>query len=593
MIITFKRQLVMCLAVRLVFLREGILTLVLFSFSFFAFAQEADIERFTPKVVPQEEGEIIRVFPDKMDLQLDEQILVDRLNALILFDDVAEFDRSTQVRASGIELEKLDTEDKAALEKLLHTFLSKPITLKLLDEINQSIVEFYRLNDRPIVDVFAPEGQDITDGVVKIVVIFGRRGEVSVEGSDHFSPESILDQIRIGAGDVLSESALRAELDWFNQNPFRKVNLIMQRGQEFGTTDLVFDVTGRRPYRFYGGLEDSGTGLTGKERWFSGFNWGNVFGLNHQLNYQFTSAFDIDVLNAHSFSYIAPLPWRHTLDIFGAYVESAPDITSTGFTIEGQSWQLGARYRIPMKNFHSLRHDIQLGYDFKRSNNNLEFGSVSVFSSFTTVSQFVLGYKANLADKLGTTQAGLKLFISPGDMFSDNTDVKFTASRADASSDYMMLRFNVERLTRLPVNFSWYTEFSLQASNENLLGSEQLGIGGYQSVRGYDDYQVVADEGIVFRNEIRSPEYSILKIFGLDQFPDQFQALVFTDYGIVSNRHPLQGEESVSLLSAGVGFRYSVFPYLTARFDYGWQLKEITRGNDRDNRVHLGLVLAY
>lgn len=562
-------------------------------FSALCHAQEADVQRYTPDVPTAEPGELIQLFPDETAVEPSSVVLVEQLQALILFDDVDELKSKKKVTVSGVDLSEMALRDLTELGNSLEHYIGKPITLALLEEINQIIVQYFREHDRPIVDVFAPEGQEISDGVVRIIVLFGKRGDVLVEGATEKTQRLIKRQVKIAAGDVLQESKLRTELDWFNQNPFRNVNLIMQRGDEFGETDLVFEVNERRPYRIYGGLEDSGTGLTEKQRWFSGINWGDAFGLGHQLNYQFTSAFDIDVLNAHSLSYLLPLPWRHNLEFFAAYVDTEPDLSAPGFSLEGESWQLGFRYRIPLNYFYDIRHDVELGYDFKRSNNNLEFGAVSVFDTFTTVSQFVVGYNAERADSLGATRGGLKLFISPGDMWSDNDDLAFSQARARSSSDYMTLRLNLDRITQLPKNLSWYSQFSLQLTNENLIGSEQLGLGGYQSVRGYDDYQVVGDKGFVWRNELRSPEVSLAKYFGEQNITDQFQALVFIDYGIASIQKPLPGEETISLLSAGFGFRYNIFPYLTARLDYGWQLKEIVSGNDQDNRVHLGLVLSY
>ena len=574
------------------YLLQSLFFSLLFFFTHIS-AQEADIERFVPREIPQKPGELLKAFPDESDLPADNTVLVEALTGLTVYDDIESFRNDNSVHGSGINLENLDFRQKDKINDLLSTYLGKPLSIDLLNQINQSLVEYFREHDRPVVDAFAPEGQDITEGIVKLVVLFGKRGEVLFEGDEEFSYDLLLSQIAIERDEILKASTLKAELDWLNQNPFRNVNLILQRGQEFGQTDLVFDVNTRRPYRFYGGLEDSGSGLTGKERWYSGFNWGNAFGLDHQLNYQFTSAFDLDVLNAHTASYIIPFNWRHTLQLFAAYVESSPDETPTGFLLEGKNWQLGGRYTIPLKSIDDYKHQVMLGYDFKRSNNNLEFGSLSVFDTYTTISQFILAYNMSLADAYGTNSGEVKLFISPGDMFSDNEDSKFIASRADASADYLMLRLNLFRDTHLPKAFNLHTEFNVQLSNENLLGSEQLGIGGYQTVRGYDDYAVVGDEGIVFKNEIHTPGFSLLKYLSVTDLLDQFYGLVFVDYGIVTNRQPLQGEESISLFSAGLGFRYTVSPYLSARFDYGWQLNEIRRYDDRDSRVHFGMTLAY
>ena len=426
--------------------------------------------------------------------------------------------------------------------------------MALLDNINALIVKFARSNDRPVIDSFAPEGQDISNGVIQFAVVAGRRGQVRVEGAQGNVADRIVLQTSIAEGEVIAERSLRADLEWFNQNPFRQVNLILERGDEFGATDIVYNVVGRRPYRVYGGLEDSGTRLSGKNRWLSGVNWGNALGLDHQFSYQFTSSFDTDIVNAHSFSYLAPVHWRHTVEVYGAHVDSSPGLTAGGFNLEGNSWQLGMRYKVPLGHKFQAQHALEFGYDYKCSNNDLEFGTLRISNTTTVVSHFLVAYNVSRPDRFGNTAANLKLFISPGDMFSDNVDRNFAASRFGSSADYMYTRFELARHTQLPAAMSWVTDLTFQYANDNLLGSEQMGIGGYRTVRGYDDYEVPADVGLYLRNEIRSGGYSVLERIANRAWFDRFQALVFMDYGIAKSKERLPGEPVTKLWSAGVGF---------------------------------------
>ena len=369
--------------------------------------------------------------------------------------------------------------------------------------------------------------------------------------------------------------------------------MLLERGDNFGETDIILNVDERFPLRLYGGMEDSGTLLTGENRWLTGFNWGNAFGLDHQMSYQFTSAFNADELNAHSFSYIAPLSWRHTASLFGAYVESDPGEDPAGLDLGGESWQLGGSYNLPLKQFNDIKHEATLGYVFKRSNNNLRFGGLDVFNTFTDISQFLVGYGASLTDRWGATSLRAGMNISPGGMTSKNDDESFNASRASATADYVYGRINLGRVTRLPKDFTWLIDAQLQVSSNNLLGSEQLGLGGYLTIRGYDEYQIVGDEGIIVRTELRTPSLSLLRHFDIDDLRDELQLLAFFDYGIVGVVDPLPGEHSTELASAGVGFRYAINPYFTVRFDYGWQLEEATQNNDRDSQTHIGVIIGY
>ena len=477
-------------------------------------AGSPDIERIAPKDVPSSgSGELIQDDLPEVAAKSDrDTVLVDALKGIVFIDDVSKLDPAGRGNASGIIIDgELDLYDATVFQQHFDKFLNQAISLNLLDRITHEVIRYYRQHDRPIVDALVPEGQDITDGVIQIAVILGKRGEVRVEGAEYFSADKLAGNVRLKVSETITQRELEEDIAWMNNNPFRTVDVLFERGKEFSETDIVLDVEDRFPLRVYGGVEDTGTELTGKRRWLTGFNWGNAFGLDHQLNYQFTSSLDLDVLNAHSFNYKAPLPWRHTASLFGAYVKSDPDPTTAGFNLDGENYQLGFRYSIPLTKFNNLNHELTLGYDFKRSNNNLDFGGLSVFSTFTNVSQFSFAYNGSVKDKWGATSFGSTVNVSPGDMMGDNRDIEFAASRALASADYIYSRFNFNRVTRLPKEFSWVAEIQFQVSNKNLLGSEQFGVGGYQTVRGYDAYAAVGDEGILIKNEIRSPAMTLLK----------------------------------------------------------------------------------
>lgn len=133
-----------------------------------------------------------------------------------------------------------------------------------------------------------------------------------------------------------------------------------------------------------------------------------------------------------------------------------------------------------------------------------------------------------------------------------------------------------------------------QLSNGGLLSSEQLGLGGGTSVRGYEERASNGDQGFIAVNELRSPEYGLMRHLTGRDAGDRLQFLAFWDYGIANNRHPGFGEAKTAHLSGvGVGLRYSLPPYVSLRFDYGWGLITPAGKSDRSQRPHLGLTVSY
>src|SRR5690606_33392732 len=113
-------------------------------------------------------------------------------------------------------------------------------------------------------------------------------------------------------------------------------------------TDVILRARERRPWRVYAGADDTGNELTGNIRLFAGVNAGNVWGRGHQANYQFTASDDLERLRAHSGSYVVPLPWRHTLTLFGSHATSRPELSDPLFDLDGVAWQVSGRYRLPL-----------------------------------------------------------------------------------------------------------------------------------------------------------------------------------------------------------------------------------------------------
>ncbi|MDQ3623103.1 MAG: hypothetical protein M3463_11520 [Verrucomicrobiota bacterium] len=580
--------------------------------------QAQDFERIAPKPAPLPPGSATGRAPSApvepaRGGATSDAVLVGRLRSVVLVPNKNEVRTSRAKGAEGVHLQGLNAPAPEKLRKAIASrYLGKPLSLASVNELTRDIIRHYRAQDRPVIDVIVPE-QEVTGGVLQLIVIESRLGEVRAEGNRWFESSLLESGIRAAPGEVIRGSDIVTDLDWINQNAFRQVDAIYTPGREFGTTDLVLQTRDRSPVRVYAGFENTGTETTDENRWLAGFNWGNAFGLDHQLSYQFTTSDDFETLRAHSLSYVAPLPWRHTLTLFGAYAESDVDLQFGGvdFNTGGESFQASARYSVPLPAFGLVTHRVFAGFDFKRTNNDLEFGGTQVFDSHTDIFQWLLGYEISARDGWGWTSLGATTFYSPGDLGGDNEDDAFEQSRAFASADYVYGRLVLQRVNRLPGDLSLALRAVGQWSDGNLLASEQLGVGGYDSVRGYEEREARGDSGYLLSAELRSPPLSLLGRRGATSqsvdgkngktlapaartMEDQLQFLAFWDYGVARLHDPLPAEDQqVNFSSAGVGLRYTFNPYMSVRFDYGWPLVDTAFRDSFHGRGHLGVVVSY
>ena len=569
-----------------------------------AYAQPQSSQSFQPLAPKQPEktteGKVVNEAESKpLSGHADNEVLVSHLKGIFLLSN------PKKVRHEGVTSPRTVEPGDVALAKspdfdaAVQPYIGQPVTMKSLAELTRSIVAFFRDHDRPVVNVFVPE-QSITSGFVQIVVVISRVEKVDATGARYFSNQMLRSEVQLRPEEPISGSQLRSDLAWINRNPFLQSDILMAPGNAPGTTDLLLRTQDRFPLRVYTGFEDSGNQFTGDDRVLTGFNYGNLFGIGQQLSYQFTTGLDTNKFTAHSGTYVIPLPWRHQLTFFGSYSNSfanlGPDLSSGGV-----NWQVSGRYEVPLPGSDHFTESVTAGFDFKRSNTDLIFGVATVSNVFTDVDQFVLGYQASYQDDYGSTSASATGFWSPGGLSNNNDDTDYMATRAEARSDYTYGIFSLNRVTRLPFDFTWTLRGLFQESDANLLPSEQLGLGGYATVRGYDERTANGDNGFLVSTELATPPVSIAEFLGIKKVKDQLQFLGFVDYGGTSLHQitPADINPNSNLLGVGPGLRYVINPYVSIRFDYGFQMTDTTdyinTGFDshHHSRGHLGVLISY
>lgn len=484
----------------------------------------------------------------------------------------------------------------AVLSTTLEPFLGKPLSMALLAELAKVVIEAWREEDFPIVDVYYPE-QNITAGRVQVVVREALLGEVRINDVIHTIPDYLERNVRLFPGDRIDRRLLEGDLDWLNRNPIRQVNLIYERGEADGTSDIVLDTLEEKPISLYVGFANTGVPLTGENEWSAGFNWLNPFGREQTLGYQFGADLDFDHLESHTALYRAYLPWRHEFRFLGAAVVS--DVPANGANLvglEGENLQATFDYVIPLprlREFRALRHELLFGLDTKSTNTDLIFGGLNAIASTAEIFQFRVAYEAAWRDKLGSNHFTLASIWSPGGVLDDNRDASFDALRAGATADYCYALAEIERSFNLPSSFELVLRGRGQITDDRLLSTEQLLAGGYLTVRGFDENLVRGDSGGLISAEIRTPSVPLLPTSL--ELRDEWRAFVFFDAAALDVSDPLPGEASPSLSSAGIGFTAQINESAFLRAAYGWvvDVHGIDERGMSDGRLHFGATVVY
>nr|WP_294917076.1 ShlB/FhaC/HecB family hemolysin secretion/activation protein [uncultured Neokomagataea sp.] len=477
----------------------------------------------------------------------------------------------------GVMVQDLPLLHEGSFQQKVQPFLGKPVSISKLNAIAKSVNDFYAGHGRPFVYVSIPP-QNISTGIVQMVVTEYRLGEIKVSGNQWFSSSLLTEESGLHPGELLDFPRIQSGLDRLNANAFRTVNTLFVPGAALGTTDLILKTQDRMPLHVYGSYDNAGVPSLGASEWALGGSWGNVAGLDQTLSYQFTHSVS-DLYSGHAVSWTAPLPWHDCVQIFGSYSYEHPQYGAYGsyFTQAGHSGQASIRYihNLPMLNwgkYLKITHDLQVGYDFKTTNNSLEFGGVHVFGSTADVNQFPIIYDAVIRDNYGQTSFSNTLVLSPGGLTGGNHRENFQTLVPGASTRYIYNMFSLARNTQLPVGFSWLFQAQGQVASSNLMYSNQLALGGLYAARGYATDTALGSQGVSLTNEVRFPVFSIWGGAG-DGLQDQERVGVFYDYGHTSQRHNIPQSVNVfDLSSVGLDLNSTVGHYMSLTFNVGWRL---------------------
>ena len=492
----------------------------------------------------------------------------------------------------------------------LQQFIGKPFSSVSMQKLNTLIGAWYSSKNHPFVDVSFPE-QDASGGTVQAVVTEFRLGRVRVQGNDWFGGWLARSQISLSRGDRIDTSLLNDDLTWLNQNTYRQIKIVAEKSEIEGATDLVLQETDRFPFHIFAGYNNGGVPAIGRDQWTVGLEWANAFFLGQDLSYQFSSSDDFwlypenipvaehqATFQGHQVSWTIPLPWRDRLVFFANYDELEPKLGKF-FNQLGVSWQASGRYVWELPSLDNFTEEAQIGYDFKRSNNNLAFGGFTVSKSSTEIDQFPVTYNAAIQDSWGRTILFDEVVYSPGNLTGGNTDKAFQPSQTQsgvpfAHANYLYGDFDITRVTRLPFDATSILKAQVQLANSNLLLSEQLGAGGVESVRGYDERTASGTEGLLLSSEFRTPPVGVIDpIFGAST-GDQLQGDVFWDFGHLREHKGSAGTpNSETLQSVGGGFHYTLDRFVDLRFEYGWQLRKPPGAKTLGGEPYLSMVIGY
>lgn len=477
----------------------------------------------------------------------------------------------------------------------------------------EALEHAYRSAGYSSVQVQVPE-QELTQGIVRLVVRESVIGRVTVQGHRRFSTQNVRAALpALQEGVAPNARRLSENIQLANDSPAKQVAVTLAAGDAPNTIDAHVAVSEEPPQKIILTADNTGTQATGRTRLGVAYQHANLFDRDHVLTMAYTFAPDAPdgvKVGVASLAYHLPIyALGDSIDVvYGKSDVNTPSVQATGFGLTGKGDVIALRYNHHFARQGEFSNKLSLGLDYKYFNTRCSINGqpqaidppTPALASCTpyTTRPLSLTYAGQWqgAGAVADYQLGLVYNLPLGSsyLFRGGFDRYSTIAGRPVSDDFTLARVSASYMTALPANWLGRVALAGQYGNNGLVSGEQFGLAGASAVRGFGERAVTADIGHLLNLELHTPD--VAPLIGL---PGSLRGVVFHDLARGQN----QGVDAptpatarrLGIASAGLGLRYALSKEVSVRAD----LAEVTHAGPTgtaaqgDRAGHVNLSLSF
>lgn len=445
------------------------------------------------------------------------------------------------------------------------------------------------------VRVMLPE-QEVDNGHIQLKIIEATLGTVELESSKYFSKKNIRDSLpALREGEIPNMDKLSASLRVANENASKQTSLVFRPATQDNQIDALLRVVDENPLKLGISFDNTGTSSTGDYRLGLLAQHANLFDLDHIISAQVITSpgheSDVKILGL---GYKIPLyGLGDSIDLAYGYsnVDSGSvSVAGSTLGISGSGHIASAKYNIYLPAIQNWEQKIALGLDYRAYSNKVQAADApESLVPDITVRPVSLTYSGQV-QREGfdfSTYLNFAQNVAGG---KNGSSEDFTASRSEATASYNLIRYGLNFGYTLPA--SWFLRATVagQFTNDALVSGEQFGVGGHDTVRGFQEREIAKDKGVRGSVELYTP--NIAAAMGLNDA--RAQALIFYDAAQVKQNHALADEQiSENIASTGLGVRIAYTRNISLKFDYGVVTQAGGAKKVGDSRLHGSLLWFF
>ena len=493
-----------------------------------------------------------------------------------------------------IQIEGNTVLPRMVVEKIIYPFMGEHKTIDDLETARKMLEQQYKDSGFVTVFVDIPE-QDVKEGVVRLSVTEGKVGRLRIKDSRYYSLGRIREAVpSLAEGSVPNFPVVQKEMASLNRSASLRVSPVLRAGTTPGTVDVDLNVKDQSPLYASVELNDRFSPNTSRFRLIGTLRYDNLWQRRHSLNMQYqTSPENLDQVQVFSGTYLMDLGSSGiNLAVYGVHADSNVAVLGD-VNVIGKGDIVGTRLVFPLNGLDNYYHSLTLGFDYKNFNQAVQVGTGKLL---TPIRYFPMSlhYSGTRQDAGGATQFGLGVNFSTRalserkiECLPEDFEDQFECKRHGAQADFIYLRSDLQRQQTLPRDFILSGKLSVQIANQPLVNNEQFSAGGFETVRGYPESQLLGDNGFQGSVGLQTPR--------LPGDLVDWRLLAFVDGAYTRNYMRLSTDLSYSILSTGVGIRIRAPKGFSGALDFAWPLRDFRNATTNiqtgDMRMHFKLLL--
>lgn len=455
---------------------------------------------------------------------------------------------------------------------------NQEVTFNDLLQLRADITQLYVSNGYITSGAFLPNNQVLGDGVVQIQVVEGSLEAIEINGLRRLQPGYVQSRVQLAIHPPLNQQRLEDSIRLLQLDPLlATVNAELSAGNRSGQNILILDLEEAPAFFATVSVDNYRPPSIGTLQGVTRLTHRNLTGLGDRISagYSITEGLDL-----YDIDYTFPIsPHGSTVGL--SFNNSNSQIVQDVFEdldIRSESESFSFEVQHPIS--RSPQHELALGLalDLRRSRSFLadrpfsfSVGPEAGRSNVTAI-RFSQDWVQRYPQRVLAARSQFSLGINAFDATINDTGV---------DGEFFAWLGQVQWVEQMSPKVLLVSRLNAQLTPDALLPLERFSVGGSGTVRGYEENQIVADNGVTA---------SVEALISLTETPNELLLTPFVEVGTAWNNSRDAASDPSTLASVGLGVRWLIDPSLQLRVDYGIPL--ISADDRSDSLQSNGLIFS-